>query len=129
MPFSTYDRLFRRFFGDPESAADLARNTLPQKLLRKIDLDSAEVIEGSFVDEKLRGHQTDLLVRFHSSGGREIYVYVLVEHKSRPDCWAGLQMLRYVVRVSGAVHTAVGLLCLCTVPKIGDGILASTVLS
>jgi hypothetical protein len=37
---------------------------------------------------------------------------VLVEHKSRPDRWAPLQMLRYLVRVSGAVHTAVGLLCL-----------------
>jgi hypothetical protein len=112
MPFSTYDRLFRRLFGDAEAAADLARNALPQELLRRIDLDSAEVIEGSFVDEQLRGHQTDLLVRFRSSGGREIYVYVLVEHKSRSDRWAALQMLRNVVRVSGAVHTAVGLLCL-----------------
>jgi predicted transposase/invertase (TIGR01784 family) len=99
MPFSTYDRLFRRLFGDAEAAADLARNALPQELLRRIDLSSAEVIEGSFVDEQLRGHQTDLLVRFRSSGGREIYLYVLVEHKSSPDRWAALQMLRYVVRV------------------------------
>jgi predicted transposase/invertase (TIGR01784 family) len=72
---------------------------LPQELLRRIDLSSAEVIEGSFVDEQLRGHQTDLLVRFRSSGGREIYLYVLVEHKSSPDRWAALQMLRYLVRV------------------------------
>jgi predicted transposase/invertase (TIGR01784 family) len=99
MPFSTFDRLFRRLFGDADAAADLARNALPQELLRRIDLDSAELIEGSFVDEQLRGHQTDLLVRFRSSGGREIYVYVLVEHKSSPDRWAPLQMLRYVVRV------------------------------
>ena len=81
MPFSTFDRLFRRFFGDPQAAADLARNALPPELLRTIDLDSADVVEGSFIDEQLREHLTDLLVRFHRRKGREIYVYLMVEHK------------------------------------------------
>ena len=47
MLFSTYDRLFRRLFGDAEAAADLARNALPQELLRRVDFAIAEVLESS----------------------------------------------------------------------------------
>jgi predicted transposase/invertase (TIGR01784 family) len=58
-----------------------------------------EVISGSFVDEELRQHHSDVLFRVQLKSGSDAFAYVLVEHKSVPDPIARLQLLRYVVRV------------------------------
>jgi len=98
-----YDKLFSRLFSRREAAADLVRNILPEDILERIDLASARVERTSFVDEKLRRHMSDLLIRFEQSeagpppeAGQapprgELYVYVLVDHKSSPEKWVPFQ--------------------------------------
>jgi predicted transposase YdaD len=56
-------------------------------------------VPGSFVDEELREHHSDLLFRIRLKAGSAAFAYVLMEHKSSPDRGARLQLLRYVVRV------------------------------
>src|SRR5438105_9257931 len=58
-----------------------------------------EPIPGSFVDEELRQHHSDLLFRVHLKTGPAALAYVVMEHKSSPDPGARLQLLRYVVRM------------------------------
>jgi len=95
-----FDRLFRRLFSSPETAADLAANVLPDAYVQTLDLTSVRVERGSFVDEDLRTHSSDLLLCFErKGGGQSVYVYLLVDHKSRPDRWVSLQLLRYVGRI------------------------------
>ena len=53
------------------------------------------VESGSLVDPEFRSHQTDLLIRLERDAD-EALVYVLYEHKSAPDRWVSLQLLRYL---------------------------------
>jgi predicted transposase/invertase (TIGR01784 family) len=61
-------------------------------------LDTLVTREGSFIDEAMQEHQTDLLYQVQLTSGREAYIYFLFEHKSYPDPLVGLQLLRYMVR-------------------------------
>lgn len=67
--------------------------------------DAPEVVEGSFVDESLKAHQTDRLYRVRLRTGRAAYVYCLVEHKSWPDRRVPLQLLRYLTRIYTSLPT------------------------
>ncbi len=46
----------------------------------------------------MRNHFSDLLYSVRH-GGKAIKIYLLVEHKSHPDAWVPLQLLRYQVRI------------------------------
>ena len=93
-----HDRLFRLIFGDPEQAAELLRLALPTEVMDLLDADSLRRVPGSFVDEDLRRHHTDLLFSARIDSAPAL-VYLLFEHKSGEELWAPLQMLGYVVRV------------------------------
>ena len=99
---SPYDRLFRRIFSHPQAGADLARNILPAQYLEQIDLDSIRIDSESYIDEILREHFTDLLMSFTkigSEGTDQLYIYLLVDHKSSPEKWTPFQLLRYVGKI------------------------------
>lgn len=100
MAISHFDRLCKKIFDRPEAGADLARNVLSGAYLERIDLGSARIEKGSFIDRELRLHASDLLLRFERKDTAEpLFIYVLVDHKSEPDRWASLQLLRYVMRL------------------------------
>lgn len=84
---------------DPESAGQFLHEHLPPDVAALLSDDPPELQSGSFVDEELAPHQTDLLFRIKLKDGGEALAYVLVEHKSAPDRLARLQLLRYVTRV------------------------------
>jgi len=50
--------------------------------------DAPEVVEGSFVDESLKAHQTDRLYRVRLRTGSAAFVYCLVldARENRPGC-------------------------------------------
>ncbi len=52
----------------------------------------------SFVDEELRNHFSDLLYTVQHRTG-DLHLYLLFEHKSAPDQWISLQLLRYMVKI------------------------------
>ena len=98
-----HDALFKRIFSAPEHAAGELRTMLPGSLVAQLDLDSLEVVEGSFVSKELRLRHTDLLFRVPfrepRHGQRYVYVYVLLEHQSRADPDMPFRILEYVVRI------------------------------
>ncbi|MGV0951891.1 MAG: Rpn family recombination-promoting nuclease/putative transposase [Azonexus sp.] len=51
----------------------------------------------TYVGEALSEDCSDLVYRVACRGGGELQVYLLFEHKSRPEHWILLQLLRYVV--------------------------------
>ena len=93
---SPHDRYFRESFGRLEIARDFLRHNLPEPLLAEIDLATLEISEDTYVAEDLRADCSDLVYRVDYGGG-ELQVYLLFEHKSRPEHWTLLQLLRYVV--------------------------------
>lgn len=98
-PANIHDAFFKQALADPKLAATFLREHLPSEIAGLLTLGPPEPIPGSFVDEELQQHHTDLLFRIRLKSGPTALAYVLMEHKSSPDPGARLQLLRYVVRV------------------------------
>ncbi|MDJ0756591.1 MAG: Rpn family recombination-promoting nuclease/putative transposase [Ardenticatenaceae bacterium] len=93
-----HDRFFRESFGRPEIVRNYLEEYLPAEVRATLNLETLSRQEGSFIDEAMQAHQTDLLYQVQLSDGVDAYVYFLFEHKSYPDPLVGLQLLRYIVR-------------------------------
>ncbi len=110
-----YDTLFRAAFGEPDAAKELTLLLLPPPYAKRLAGAEVTVDPHPFVDPRAARGRTDLLLQFSWPGdrGRETaYVYVLYEHKSSPDHWVCLQLLRYMatlwyrLKADGETHTA-----------------------
>jgi hypothetical protein len=92
-PTNIHDAFFKRVMGEPECAGLFLREHLPPEIASLLSEDPPEPQPGSFVDEDLAQHQTDLLLKVRLKEG-EALAYILAEHKSAPDPLARLQLLR-----------------------------------
>ncbi|CAK0776937.1 transposase [Gammaproteobacteria bacterium] len=96
---SPHDHFFKECFSRPKAAADLFRRALPAEVVNALDLTTIRTAKGSFVDPKLREHHTDLLFEVTGRDGSPVLVYLLAEHKSSPDRWVVLDLLRYASEI------------------------------
>ncbi len=94
-----HDTLFRALLADPERVRDFLRDHLPNNISGLLADTPPEIVEGSFVDEALAGSQSDLLFRVGLVSGGDAFVFILLEHKSRPDPGLPLQLASYMVRI------------------------------
>jgi predicted transposase/invertase (TIGR01784 family) len=94
-----HDKFFKEVFTRPEIARDFLHNYLPEKVIELLDMSSLSLQKGSFVDQDLRQHFSDLLYRVSLRNGQEAFVYILLEHKSFPEYMVAFQLLRYLVRI------------------------------
>ncbi len=92
-----HDRYFRAGLQGRAEQVALIGSLFPT-LVPLLDADSVTVLDGTYVDEELTLRQTDLALQV-SLAGREVIVYVLVEHQSSVDPLMALRMLRYQVRI------------------------------
>ena len=83
---------------EKENAIDFFRYYLPEELLQEMDLDSLELQNDSFVDEKLKESFSDVLYRVNIHK-RTSYIYTLFDHKSKPDKYTALQLLKYIISI------------------------------
>ncbi|GAB6161192.1 Rpn family recombination-promoting nuclease/putative transposase [Desulfothermus naphthae] len=93
-----HDTFVKEVFSHKEQAEDFLKNYLPQDICRLIDFDSLTMVKDSFVDEELKEHFSDLLYEVQLSS-RPGFIYLLFEHKSTPERFTGLQLLRYMVKI------------------------------
>ena len=95
-----HDKLFRTVFADPAEAAALLRAHLPEKLARDPRWSTLTLQDRSFVDPDLRDTESDLLFSMRrKAGAPPAWLYVLVEHQSRPDRWIRFRLLKYCCRI------------------------------
>ena len=71
---------------------------MPARRARRIDWSSLRAVDRSFVDERLRVQQADLIFSARLKGGRTL-VYLLLEHKSGPYRLTVFQVAGYVMRI------------------------------
>lgn len=91
---------------DPRNLQDLLRMVAPD-LAARLDISTARRINRSFVPADLQKQESDLIfqVRFQSAAeaeARAVWIYVLLEHQSRPDTWLPLRLLEYMVELWSA---------------------------
>ena len=98
MTETPHDALFKAVFSEPARAAEAVAFTLGPEIARLIDFSTLRLVDGSFVDEDLRGHHTDLLFTAQLAGC-PVFFHLLFEHQSSADWAMALRLLRYMVRI------------------------------
>jgi predicted transposase/invertase (TIGR01784 family) len=96
---NVHDLFFKQSFSEPGVAADFVRHHLPAAVAATLDVNSIQLLSGSFVEERLKGRQSDLLFQAGLCDGGMARLYLLFEHKSRRDPMALLQLLSYCLRI------------------------------
>ncbi|MGE0085958.1 MAG: Rpn family recombination-promoting nuclease/putative transposase [Desulfococcaceae bacterium] len=94
-----HDRFFKELFSRPEVSRDFLINYLPGEITEILDLSSLELTKDTFIDKELREHFSDMLCKMKLKSGGAVYVYALLEHKSRPERLTSFQVLRYMVKI------------------------------
>ncbi len=107
-PFQPHDRYFKALLSKPESAGTLVRERLPKEMVERLSPEPPELLDGTFIDGEFRHHLSDRLFRMRTIDGAAVHLYLLVEHKSRPDEWAAFQLLRYMVRIMERMRREAG---------------------
>jgi predicted transposase/invertase (TIGR01784 family) len=97
-PPSIHDALVKTAFSQVVHAEGELRLALPAALVARIDFSTLALRSGSFVDEALKERHSDLLYSVAISG-RSALIYVLFEHKSKPEDLVPFFLLRYMTRV------------------------------
>ncbi|HZS43714.1 MAG TPA: Rpn family recombination-promoting nuclease/putative transposase [Blastocatellia bacterium] len=94
-----HDHFVKGVLSQLDVASDFLSNYLPENIVALLDTKKIELIQNSFIDSELREVQSDLLFQVERKDRAAAYIYVLFEHKSYPDRWVGLQLLRYMTRI------------------------------
>ncbi len=95
-----HDHLFRSVFGEKTEAAGLLQAHLPQAVSRDLVWSSLELQSVSFIDDRLRDSESDLLYAVRRKvDDAPAWLYVLLEHQSTPDRWLRLRLLKYGIRI------------------------------
>ncbi|MEM7183671.1 MAG: Rpn family recombination-promoting nuclease/putative transposase [Spirochaetota bacterium] len=95
---SSHDEFFKLLFREVKNAASYFQNTFPQELLTKTDFTTLKLEDGTFVDEKLKEKFSDILYSAKIQG-KTGYIYILLDHKSHPDKYVALQLLKYRISI------------------------------
>ena len=93
-----HDKLFRASMQYPEVARDFLDTHLPADIKNKIDFKSIITCPNTFIDEELKLTQSDVLLKSNIEG-KEGYIYILVEHQSKPDPFMPFRLLKYMIKI------------------------------
>ncbi|MGV7962872.1 Rpn family recombination-promoting nuclease/putative transposase [Photorhabdus tasmaniensis] len=91
-----HDAVFKQFLGHIDTARDFLEIHLPATLRAVCDLDTLQLESGSFIDDNLRAHYSDILYSLKTARG-DGYVYCVIEHQSTPDKMIAYRLMRYSI--------------------------------
>src|SRR5579862_8723998 len=93
------DRATLWLLESPENLRQLLR-LVAEEIAARLDFQRAERINRSFIPASLQKQEADLLFRVpYREGKREVWIYLLLEHQSKPDRLMGLRLLSYMVQI------------------------------
>ena len=98
----TDDNFYHQFFSNAEVVADLIKTVQP-KLLAELDVNSFTQVSNEFISSDMRARRSDVFwkVKWRSkeptSEDGWLYIYILLEFKSRQERFCILQVLEYLV--------------------------------
>lgn len=95
---SPHDRFTRSLMTNPKVAEEFFKANLPAHIQKAIDFSSIHLQKESFIDDNLKLQIADLLysVKFNGQPG---FLYLLLEHASKPDPLLSFRMLKYMVAI------------------------------
>jgi predicted transposase/invertase (TIGR01784 family) len=95
---NSHDQFFRESMKDKRVATEFLKAHLPAEILALVDFDDL-VLQPRLQANKVR-KESEVDVLFKTKiGGKESYIYLLLEHQSSPDPLMAFRILQYVVNV------------------------------
>lgn len=96
--FNPHDKFFKETFSIRENVIDFLQGTIPEEILKKLDLSTLTLDNNSYIDEELKEHFSDVVYTCFSKS-KELTIALLFEHKSYPETCPYLQLLRYLLKI------------------------------
>jgi predicted transposase/invertase (TIGR01784 family) len=94
----SHDTFFRGLMREPIFAKRFLETYLPNDIKNSIDWLSLEIKDSSFIDGEHRKKQSDILYAI-TLNGQESFVYILLEHQSKPDKFMAFRLLQYMLGI------------------------------
>lgn len=91
-----YDRSYTVLFSNKEIFRQLLTTFVHEAWVRQLDFSVCELVKGNFVSKKYKKTFTDLLYKVKLRG-RDFYIVVLLEFKSKPAWFVAVQMAGYIL--------------------------------
>ncbi len=93
-----HDKFFKESFSDKMFALDFIQGAFPKDLLEKLDLNSLELDNNSYIDEELKEFFSDIVYNCNYAESK-VKVALLFEHKSYLPDYPFLQLLKYMIKI------------------------------
>ena len=93
-----HDHFFKTMMSDKRVAREFFEAHLPKDVLAQIDLNVLELQSASYIDDMRKESIADMLFKTRI-GGREAYLYILVDHQSKPDELMPFRTFKYLCNV------------------------------
>ena len=95
-----HDKIFKAVFYDRVEAEYFFKGYLPETLTSQLDWETLLLESSNFIDEELRGSESDLLynIKFIDSD-EDIYLYLLFENQLTPQKWMRFRLYKYKGRI------------------------------
>jgi predicted transposase YdaD len=95
-----HDLMVRAVLSDVTEAISFLQAHVSEEVSQGLNWSTLRLVEGSFVEEELRGSEADLLYEIARVSDQEtVWLYVLLEHQSTPDRWMRFRLLKYCCRI------------------------------
>jgi len=94
-----HDKFFKATFSRKDVVATLIESRFPEPLRKRLDVNSLELTNGSFIDNELSEHFADLVYDCTYSAQQVVKIALLIEHKSYQEDYPHLQLLRYLLNI------------------------------
>jgi predicted transposase/invertase (TIGR01784 family) len=91
-----HDLSYRKLFSEPRLVEELIRGFLDQGWTGRLDFGSLERINASFVSDRHRNREGDMIWKLRFRDGRPLYVYLLVEFQSEVQKFMAVRLMAYV---------------------------------
>ena len=93
-----HDKFFRSVMSDKRVARDFFKSHLPQDIAQVIDFDNMELQNRTYLNDIRKETVVDVLFKTKIAN-KEAFIYLLVEHQSKPDALMPFRMLKYMVNI------------------------------
>jgi predicted transposase/invertase (TIGR01784 family) len=97
-PRSLHDEVVKEYFSDIETAKSFFKEYLPPDIVKNLDFKTLRICKDSFINKRLAKYFSDILYQVNLNN-ISIFIYLLIDHKSREEPFMGFQFLKYMVRI------------------------------
>jgi predicted transposase/invertase (TIGR01784 family) len=99
-PRSLHDEAVKEYFSDIETAKSFFTEYLPAEIVKNLDFKTLRICKDSFLNKKLAKYFSDILYQANLKNiDIDIFIYLLIDHKSREETFMSFQFLKYMVRI------------------------------